>query len=860
MSVQPFIESVKVVELLQRPFAQLPMSSDLPRLTNIRVVDEKGRSEYEQPPATAPTLAKLRYTFVALTALLLDDKAVEMTKNTFDQHFAEGLDVSKLSMEGFLQKIGGDQSPVVQVLKAVNQSAISPAIIHLKLKLGLVNMTKDVRDSWFYEVIVSASTGQVVVASHKRDQSIKNEFQYEWVMAVHFDKTANTDDISESLNSSKLAEDLSSSKTLDAQSTSNHSPSNVSSAPIAIPISKLPSSSPAASPRGSGSPRISPSPSASISLASKSPRNDKRRKHHHHAKEGSTSSIKSSDDLESSASLSLDDHVSISSEDDIEDRDTPTLESNATQPHKSKVIVSSPSAGQIASGNPTSSEQSAQKASGELTEEAESHQAKDSTVGVSDASDSVDSSIIPPNPSSSNGEDVSTPEAQHLSEEEQYFAKRSFEFSYKCTNASLTVSDLMFSLALHTTQQAKRAEILKILEPYSSADVIELSHSRNWEFFPASASSSASAGASLSIPSAVGSTGEGEGAAGGSGNTPRLNATSRPLNHSDSGIDTGMGVKSSAGSGSTGVVASGGVVNPVAMLQLQGISSGSGASLISPRSASSTSPAPVIQGIKEYDNGDRYEGGLCLGIREGKGKYSSSSSGVVYEGGYKDGKRHGQGHYVFATGAKVEGTFQRGVLVHGEYSFPNGDSYVGDFKDDKFDGQGEWTGSNGDRYKGAWKAGMRHGQGEAELKQGDSYVGEFLHDAIHGLGKYRFANGDLFNGQFSQGFIHGLGEYTFQASGKVLLGEFAQGKLIKSSAITNPISHSNPANNGSPTTTPSTGVVAPAANPTTTQSTPLDPASSSTLSSSNTPHSTTTSASTQTTTSSADSTTAHTLS
>lgn len=194
MSQGPFNESVKVVDLLQRPFAALPMSSDLPRLTNIRVVDEHGRSDFEQPQSSAPTLVKLRYTFMALTALLLDKKAVDMVRETFDLHFTEGMDVSKLSMESFLVKIGGDRSPVVQVLKAVNQSAISPAIIHLKLKLGIQNMTKDVRDSWFYEIIVSASTGQVVVASHKRDQSITNEFQYEWVMAVHFDKLPNQEE------------------------------------------------------------------------------------------------------------------------------------------------------------------------------------------------------------------------------------------------------------------------------------------------------------------------------------------------------------------------------------------------------------------------------------------------------------------------------------------------------------------------------------------------------------------------------------------------------------------------------------------------------------------------------------------
>lgn len=267
MSQGPFNESVKVVDLLQRPFALLPMSSDLPRLTNVRVVDEHGRSDYEQPQTSAPTLVKLRYTFVALTALLLDKKAVDMVRETFDSHFEEGMDVSKLSMESFLVKIGGDRSPVVQVLKAVNQSAISPAIIHLKLKLGLQNMTKDVRDSWFYEIIVSASTGQVVVASHKRDQSITNEFQYEWVMAVHFDKLASQDDKPEITSNSVNA---GSTPTNRSETTAEPSPlvestsSSESSLARSKSIENVPSGENVSTPRSETSTTVPGSPSHSL--------------------------------------------------------------------------------------------------------------------------------------------------------------------------------------------------------------------------------------------------------------------------------------------------------------------------------------------------------------------------------------------------------------------------------------------------------------------------------------------------------------------------------------------------------------------------------------------------------------------
>ena len=47
----------------------------------------------------------------------------------------------------------------------------------------------------------------------------------------------------------------------------------------------------------------------------------------------------------------------------------------------------------------------------------------------------------------------------------------------------------------------------------------------------------------------------------------------------------------------------------------------------------------------------------------------------------------------------------------GTFFFPNGDKYVGAFKDDRFHGQGTYTSASGDKYVGAWKDGKRHGQG-----------------------------------------------------------------------------------------------------------------------------------------------------
>jgi hypothetical protein len=43
------------------------------------------------------------------------------------------------------------------------------------------------------------------------------------------------------------------------------------------------------------------------------------------------------------------------------------------------------------------------------------------------------------------------------------------------------------------------------------------------------------------------------------------------------------------------------------------------------------------------------------------------------------------------------------IFSKGELRWPNGDTYVGGFKADIFDGVGVWTGADGGKYEGEWK-------------------------------------------------------------------------------------------------------------------------------------------------------------
>lgn len=172
----------KVKGMLQKSFQGLPMATDLPRLANIKIVHDG--TEIPGPDTASSTLDKLNWIFSTLTRILEGPEAAEATSEKFRAAFAEDASasgtISKNQVTTLLTSIGGDDSPVVKVLKPVNQVAISPAIIELKTLLGLDNMTKDVRNSWFF--VIKISDANITVSSHKRDQCIKNLFQMEWVL------------------------------------------------------------------------------------------------------------------------------------------------------------------------------------------------------------------------------------------------------------------------------------------------------------------------------------------------------------------------------------------------------------------------------------------------------------------------------------------------------------------------------------------------------------------------------------------------------------------------------------------------------------------------------------------------------
>ncbi len=77
----------------------------------------------------------------------------------------------------------------------------------------------------------------------------------------------------------------------------------------------------------------------------------------------------------------------------------------------------------------------------------------------------------------------------------------------------------------------------------------------------------------------------------------------------------------------------------------------------------------------------------------------------------------------------------------GTATHPNGQKYVGEFKDGNSHGKGVHTWPDGSKYVGEHKDGKKHGQGVRTWPDGDKYVGGYKNGKRHGYGVYTKADG-----------------------------------------------------------------------------------------------------------------------
>ena len=229
------------------------------------------------------------------------------------------------------------------------------------------------------------------------------------------------------------------------------------------------------------------------------------------------------------------------------------------------------------------------------------------------------------------------------------------------------------------------------------------------------------------------------------------------------------------------------------------------------------------QGTFIWANGDKYVGQHINDNRTGKGTYTFGSEsewpGDEYVGEFKNGLYSGQGTYTYADGSKQIGTWENNKLngyaikyfangsidqegifkddkflyaqtktlpncpssgyfhnCFGTYTWENGNKYVGEWQNDKRNGQGNNTWANGEKYVGEWQNDKRNGQGNNTWANGDKHVGLYKNDLRHGQGTYTHANGDTYEGGYKNDLMDGQGTYTY-ANGRKEVGEFKNDAL-----------------------------------------------------------------------------------
>ena len=140
------------------------------------------------------------------------------------------------------------------------------------------------------------------------------------------------------------------------------------------------------------------------------------------------------------------------------------------------------------------------------------------------------------------------------------------------------------------------------------------------------------------------------------------------------------------------------------------------------------------------------------------------SQGNKYIGQWEQNKFNGRGRILSINGDYYEGDLYKG-LIEGEgffYSKKDNYKYFGEFKENKFHGKGKIIYIEKQiTYVGEFKDGYKHGFGKLIFPDNSYYEGNFENNNYNGNGKFRFSDGRTYNGQWKQNNIDGKGIFTW---------------------------------------------------------------------------------------------------
>jgi hypothetical protein len=201
-----------------------------------------------------------------------------------------------------------------------------------------------------------------------------------------------------------------------------------------------------------------------------------------------------------------------------------------------------------------------------------------------------------------------------------------------------------------------------------------------------------------------------------------------------------------------------------------------------------------------YKKNDTYTGYFNKGEFRGEGTLSNPN-GLYMKGTFKAGKLNGKGVY-YTDKWKYEGDLvDNKAHGQGQIIVPNGKTYIGGWKFDKYDGKGLLTYPDGSTYDGFWKENAKQGEGQYTYKKdgvtftyignwingvlkegtvtystGEKFTGQFK-DLKPVKGKFVYPNGNIYDGEMTNGKPHGQGTLV-EKDKKTYIGQFQNGLFI----------------------------------------------------------------------------------
>jgi hypothetical protein len=184
----PLLQQVQAKYAIENPIENLPIAIDLPRLINNTEVKDEHGVLFEKPAndATPRGREQLIKSFlqVIMTKTRISD--VDNVLTRYDAIVLQRIesDLPPRLKEFFLTL--GDDSPVINLLKVVNQALIATAVTKIKMYFMGHFVLKDVRNGW--DVVLSFGDTHAVVSHIKWEETMPAAFKLCWQLDYVFDK------------------------------------------------------------------------------------------------------------------------------------------------------------------------------------------------------------------------------------------------------------------------------------------------------------------------------------------------------------------------------------------------------------------------------------------------------------------------------------------------------------------------------------------------------------------------------------------------------------------------------------------------------------------------------------------------